>query len=93
MALAILFVYVREIKLTEKPNPRSQKTIDSNAEDHLYTPVSGRKAQLRLRRTRVLKLNLGFLNGLIPPRRFGGGMGVQRDVGGNPNIPPSSFWA
>ena len=71
-----------------------RKSINPSEENLLYSPrFQGAKAQLRQSRTRALKMNLRFFKTLIPLRRFGGGMGVQRDVGGNPSIPPSSVWA
>ena len=79
---------------SKESKPRLPKSIDPSEEKFLYSPgFQGAKAQLRQSRTRALKVNLRFFKVLIPPQRFGGGMGVQRDVGGNPSIPPSSFWA
>ena len=72
-------MFIKELKF------RLRKSIDPREENLLHSPgFQGAKAQLRLRRTRALKMNLRFFKALIPPQRFGGGMGVQRDVGGNP---------
>ena len=79
---------------SKESKPHLRNGINPNEEKLLYSPgFQGAKAQLRQSRTRALKVNLRFFEALIPPQRFGGGMGVQRDVGGNPSIPPSSFWA
>ena len=70
-----------DLKLIKKSKLRLRKSTDPSKENFLYSPgFQGTKAQLRQSRTRALKMNLRFFKALIPPQRFGGGMGVQRDV-------------
>ena len=84
----------RDRLLTKALKPRLRKIIAPSAEAALYSPVFRAQKHSCDSVARVCrKRSSGAVPFLIPLRRFGGGMGVQRDVGGNPSIPPSSFWA